>query len=820
MSTGNTPQRLIGQNACLAALKHALKNHPLVTLVGPGGCGKTTLAQTVLTQHEGPSAFLDLSVVDDSSMVPLTVARQLLADRLPRDASPTTALIQDLQGKKHLLVLDNFEQVLDARAFVKHLLETCPDLTLLVTSRAPLSVREEQVIHVPPLASSDQAEITPAVLLFLQVASHHRANYQPDPEELRTINLLCQHLDGLPLAIELAAARIGLLEPHEMLHRLKATLPLPGASRKDLPDRQRTMDSVARWTVSLLEVRHRHLLQDLSILTGSWTFDAARRSCRYDWDDATVVDSVAALADFQLIKRHATTGSEPRFVLLETVRSYMRRELQQTPEFLRGAYLRIARWMLALTQDFVGAVGTRRQSEAISRIQQENNDLYAILDWLLQSDETQLLTLLAVNLRQYWMVTGQVQEGSNVLNQLLTSHHVEKMDVPSLIRLFQGAGAVARAMRQLAEARHWYERAYHHARSINDLVLEVSSLTNLGLLATLTFDHDHAYTMFLHALPGARSLKNNQGTGIILHNLANLCTWRGLYSEAEDWALQALDIWRLEGDLHRLTATRINLGIIYSRTSEYQRAMEVFREAERQAHDMHSTAIQVTALSNLTHVLVLAGRPHEASTLLQAHRELIDAAGSPEDHAQCLHTQGLLLLDNQPQEALTPLLDALQHHLELRNHTEIQRVASSLLQAATRSGHLVLQQVIQRSLEAYNSPSEFVDPTQKLKSLLKELPAPQGSDDLPEATSNTPLMGTHGMDAALRSTAGALEVLTQREMEIVNLVAAGKSNKTIASILGISPFTVRFHMSSALSKLGLKSRVQVAALVLQAQHGP
>src|SRR5215213_7952186 len=346
---GNLPvplTRLIGRKQDLAAVRNTLLRSEtrLLTLIGPPGIGKTRLSLAVA--HEVQAAFADgasfvaLAPLSDPSLVIATTA---LALGIKENAGQS--LLQTLKAalysKRLLLVLDNFEQVLEAAPLVVELLEACPGLKALITSRAALHVRGERLYALPVLLLPDLTQLpttgalarTPAIALFVERAQAVRPDFRLTAQNAQTVAEICVRLDGLPLAIELAAARIGLLSPEALLVRLEQRLAVLTDGARDLPPRHRTLRAAIGWSYELLDASEQALFRRLGVFVGGCALEVAEAVCNAEGDlPWTVVDGLAALLDKSLLRLETGVDGEPRFVMLETIRAYALERLAASGE--------------------------------------------------------------------------------------------------------------------------------------------------------------------------------------------------------------------------------------------------------------------------------------------------------------------------------------------------------------------------------------------------------------------------------------------------------------------------------------------------------
>ncbi len=403
---------------------------------GPGGVGKTRLALHVATDLEADFpdgiAFADLSPIRDPELVTSTVAHALgLLDTYDRPVAAT--LRAHLATKRLLLVLDNFEHVLAAAPLVSHLLAACPSLVILVTSRARLHVSGERIFPVPPLGLPDVTEpasvadllATDAVRLFAIRAQGTDPTFSLTPENAQAVAEICCRLDGLPLAIELAAARTNVLRPAALLSRLVQRLPLLADGPRDLPARQRTLRAAIAWSHGLLSPEEQALFRRLAVFAGGCALEAAGAVAGGPGEDGSeVLDGVTSLVENSLLRREDGPGGEPRFAMLETVREYALERLAASGEMdeVRGRH---AAWCVAFAEQAESGLTGVEGSRWLDRLEVELDNLRVALAWLLDRGEAEAGLRLASATWFFWEARGGLAEGRSWLERVLEATAAE-----------------------------------------------------------------------------------------------------------------------------------------------------------------------------------------------------------------------------------------------------------------------------------------------------------------------------------------------------------------------------------------------------------
>jgi predicted ATPase/class 3 adenylate cyclase len=591
----------VGRERELTDLRALLGASRLVTLVGPGGAGKTRLAQRVASSLADAFAdgitFVDLAPISDPSLVEATIAGALrLRGEDPR--SPHERLIEYLRDRQLLLILDNFEQLLAAAPSVVELVEAAARSSVLVTSRAPLRVRGEQTFQVPPLAVPGEVEasatdvvVYEAVTLFVDRARSIRPGLTISDADLPVIGQIVARLDGLPLAIELAAARVNILSPKALLDRLADRRTLTAQGARDLPARQRTLQATITWSHDLLDPADQRLFARFGVFVGGADFDAAERIAAAT-DEAgeadntseageSLLDRIASLVDNSLIQRIETSTGEPRLRMLETIRAFARERLDDDPR--RADVERAhAAYYLALAEAAKSGMEGDDPQTWLDRLELELDNLRAALRWAITAPDPELGLCLVAALWRFWHLRGHITEGRRWAAAILAlpGRPGDGITTAALI----GAGGLAYWQVDMVAARSYYEEGLRIASDTADRWGEAEALRNLGWILAATGDREAAERSFERSAAIFEELDDDRGLAGIAFG-AGLRRWMvDDYPGARDRYADALHRYEALGDAYWTATCRSALGQVDRVTGQlagavdqYTTAMGIFR---------------------------------------------------------------------------------------------------------------------------------------------------------------------------------------------------------------------------------------------------
>ena len=818
----------------------------LLTLTGPGGVGKTRLglsiASALLHDFVDGVFFVSLAPISDPQLVIPTIA-QTLGLWETTDQPVHEQLKMYLRDQHLLLLLDNFEQIVGAAPLVADLLSSCPWLKAIVTSREVLHVRAEQEFLVPPLALPDAKRLPAleelsqyeAVALFIERAQAVKPGFQLTSTNARAVAEICVSLDGLPLAIELAAARMKLLTAHALLTRLGHRLAVLTSGSQDLPVRQQTLRTTLAWSYDLLTAEEQSLFRQLSVFVGGCTLEAIEALYQSVSNTTTdMLQTITSLLDKSLIQQIEQDGEEPRLLMLETIREYGIECLQAQGELeiTRRAH---ALYYLALAEEANTYLFSAEADRWLERLEQEYGNLRAALEWILEReheevrDDLEIAVRLGVALWRFWTMRGYLSEGRSFLERVLT-------------------------------------RSEHSTRPVRAKVLLA-----VGMLAWYQEDFIRIEELAAEALPLYQQLGDRSGVATFLLGMAGVTLHRHNITSARALAEEALAIFKTENYTWMAAAVLLFLGRLASAQHDYARARQLFEESLALYRKLGYQPDLVWPLLYIARDLIIQGEQAQVRPLLEEVYLLCKKVGNKLALAHALGFLGQLTLEQgEMDKAMTHLTESLRLNQEAGNQRGISwsllllaslaavqgnseqarslyKQSLSIATALERSGliasclqglaallsgqgHLTraaylwgaaetvrpdsiasLPRVLRASIEQARTNARrqlgdepFVKALNNGKSMtIEQILTVEESAIVPDQVPPSP---TPDLTTVQQAPSSFPADLTAREIEVLRLVARGLTDIQVAEQLVISPRTVNWHLSTIYSKLGVTSR--------------
>ncbi len=885
------PTRLIGREREVEHVRRQLLEPDvrLVTLTGAGGSGKTRVALAVaaalLDTFKDGVWLVELAALTDPELVPSAVASSLgVTQRRGRSVRET--LLEALQTRSVLLVFDNCEHLVHACATLAHgILDTCRSVRILASSREPLRIAAERTWQVPTLPQPDPChmpaleELTnyPAVQLFVERTRAVQHAFALNVQNGAAVAGICARLDGLPLAIELAAARMQVLAPEQILERLDDAFRLLVGGRRTAPTRQQTLTATLDWSWVLLEEREQRLFERLSVFVGAWDLAAAEVVCvGGEVTTDAVLDLLAQLVNKSLVGVESTTGeSSARYRFLEVVRQYALERLEARHE-VQAFQDRHFNFFGDLAHVAGMALRGPEQQVWLDRLDREHGNLRGALTWTRNHGQVTAGLKMAVDLWRFWSIRGHLAEGREWLATLLELSDSQLVPIELLsagqsaqghLTFAQGdwaraelcfetslalsresgdSAGVAASIRDLgtvAQGQGEYDRAYRllvqslsQWRELGDMAGVATCLDDLGEIARHRGDYDQAAELDTESLALKRNLGDVCGAAFSLNELANVARHRGDYKRGQAFASEALALQREIGDRRGTGYSLNNLGIMAQVRGEHQAAAHLYEEALmlfREAGDKRGLSVVLPGLSGIAQARGdLEAARVLAEQALELHRELgedraiaqrlgglgrIACAAGDTQRAWNVHRESLALFSRiGDKRGVAMALDGIATVAALDGHS---RFAAELFGVAN---------ALRDAIHAAPDFGAYVD-TRVGERAVAELRHSLGDEafaqawesgrSLPVAQAITEVLSSNSLPLETRagkpSPRQRGSPLTSRERDVVRLVAEGRTNREIGGALVISAGTARVHVEHVLAKLGLRSRAQIAVWAVE-----
>jgi predicted ATPase/DNA-binding XRE family transcriptional regulator len=635
-----SPTSLIGRGQELARLAEYLSDPGirLVTLIGPPGIGKTRLsmevARVALSTFPDGVFFVALAPLDDPKLVALTVVQTLGFEEMGQ-TSPMERLKDGIGNKHLLLALDNLEHIIEGAApLIADLLLACSRLKILTTSREALRVPGEWLYPVPALnfptttelQSIHQEEISQfaALTLFAERARAVRPDFKLSAENIKSVASICIQLDGLPLAIELIAARIRLMSPQGLVDRLSDQLTLHTDGMRAVSARQKTLHNAVAWSYDLLTDEEQELFARLSIFVGGFTLYAAESIFSGMSTRKTIADLMASLVDKSLLQRTFDARGEPKFTMLVTIQQFAREHLRRL-----GDETETQNWHLAHFVDFAERADQEMhgpdQFEWLDRLEVEHDNLRAAWDFAIEND-IELASRLASALLEFWSMRGNPSEGRAWLAKLLERTN-QWAQTAKRAYLLVGAGQLAYIQQDSASARRQLEEALLIARGIGDKKKIAFALLWLGRTAHDLRDDQAAHLCIEECLKIYQELNDQWGIAMAMFHLSIMDADQGHYTEAEEQSMKSLFKFQQLGDKHRAGQVLNTLGELSRLRGNYQRAGKLYQEAIEIFREQRSRHPMAIPFFNLAWVSLHGGDDRKAWALFEESLELCNEYG-------------------------------------------------------------------------------------------------------------------------------------------------------------------------------------------------
>ncbi|GAC1389996.1 MAG: hypothetical protein NVSMB38_06090 [Ktedonobacteraceae bacterium] len=829
----------------------------LLTFTGTGGIGKTRLSLQVALEllYDFPHGIfiIPLASVTEPDLVLLVIAQTLgLAVVGER---PLFVRLKEFLAEKHLLLLlDNFEQVVAAAHYIVELLMNCSKLKVLVTSRSILRVRGEYEFPVPPLVLPDPKRREaveavaqyPSVVLFMQRAMASRPTFQLTATNANTIANICVRLDGLPLAIELAAAYIKLLPPLVLLARLEHRLQLLTGGAQDLPERQQTLRNTIKWSYELLSSDEQRLFRSIAIFTGGCTLEAIETLLSHIHITTQVLEGVTSLIDKSLLLQLEQTNGEARLHMLSTLREYGLECLTENGE-LEGMHRIHAEYMLALAEEAEQHIGGSEQALWLERLAREHNNLREALHWLMERGEQELLLRLSTALYWFWSVRGHFGEGRQWLRRaLMGSEHISKS---VRAKALNAAGALAYNEDEHEQGELLCSESLMLYRELGDKHGCAISLYWLGQIACWT-KHDYvlAITQAEEALHLFEETHDTSGVADVILLLAYVAMNQGMYTEAIARLEMGLALFQGRDDLWGVCYTLHYLGRIHFSIGKYAKAKTLLEECLATSKKIgyrddianipsllgqialkHGDSVTARSLIEESLLLNREGGGNSNIAMSLAHLAKVMFAEGKYSAARVSYEESFIFLEKvDDKEQLAFCLEGLAEVVMVQGQAEwaaqLWGAAASLRQEIGTPMFPIDVAAYERALDsarthlgeaafliAYHA-GQAMTPAQALTVQGQSRKTTDPLDEVTMSSSLQPMVPTSPSTEAVPNAG-----LTAREREVLRFVARGLTSPQIAKELCISTLTVNAHLRSIYNKLDVTSRS--AATRYAIEHG-
>jgi predicted ATPase len=653
---------LVGAEEAVAAVRGRLESPAvrLLTLTGLGGIGKTRLAVCVATEllHAFPDGvyFVALDSLHDPALIPMQINKVLGLSE--RKGPPLDILQQWLLHKQLLLVLDSFEHLIAAKSLISALLAAAPTLKLLVTSRVPLKLYGEYEYQVLPLAlpscelvaASRQLVEAPAVSLFIERAQAMNRTFALTEENLVAIARICTYLAGIPLAIELAAARSKLISPAAMVPYLRQSLPLLSAGPRDLPERHQTLHNTIEWSYKLLTAEEQRLFRCLGLFSGSLTLRAVEQIClpeeagaphaHQPEHDFALIDRLGALLDASLIvKKEEDSFGNVRFAMLDFIREYARDRLRECgeEELLQGRY---AAYYLALVEEGDLKLSGHEQRAWLAYLEQEHDNIRNVLNWAFSHQEVEIVLRLSGSMWRFWQRRSYLSEGRHWMERAAELGNAHSPQHPALIKVLWGAGWFAFMYNDWRPSERYFEQGLALAQEQSDRHSIGLILHGLGRIIQYRGDYQRARQCFETSLSIFRELGDLEETAWALDHLAALAIVQEQFQGAQPLLEESLVLFQQVGHRAATGQSLHRLGLVAFRQGDVTNGLALLEASLRLSREMGVTWITAGSLTTLAKIVLEQGQREQAQSLLKEALLLHNEVSSREGTATTLEALG------------------------------------------------------------------------------------------------------------------------------------------------------------------------------------
>src|SRR5215203_5627364 len=788
----------VGREREMVEVKRMLAMTGLLTLTGTGGCGKTRLALEVARELIGTYQdgvwLVELAPLSEGALVPQVMAGTLGVQEQP-GLPPLQSLLDALGDKEMLLVLDNCEHLIDAAArLTVALLSSCPRLRVLATSRESLGVTGELGWFVAPLSaphtqqSSTMEELGgyESARLFADRASSRHPGFELTPENAQAMAQVCARLEGIPLAIELAAARIGMLSVEQISDRLGHSLKLLMGEDRTADHRHQTLRAALEWSFELLGEPEQILFRRLSAFAGGFTLDAAESvGAGESIDEEDVLELLSHLVDKSLVVAKENWETGARYRQLEPIRQYATEKLKVSGE-AEAVGRRHTEFFLALAEKAEPELSRSQQAEWLDRLETEHDNLRAALSWAL-GREIDSGFRLAGALCRFWHTRGFLSEGRRYLEAVARSDVV-----PATLRAkaLDALGWIAEPQGDYERARAAYEESLELYRSSNDKTGVANVLGDLGSLALDRGDYEEATSLLEESLTLHRELGSKEGVIGILDSLGVLASAKGDREESIAFLSEALAVSRGTGNVRRNATSLGNLGITMLVHGDPEQAMVLLEESLTLFQEIGDSSNIAIGLMYSALAALIKGENERVEALSQASLDLLQKAEDKQYIADCLE----IMAGGASAQGLA------QRAARLWGAAEAMRAAIGV----------PLQPEDRKLLDPYLATARS-----NLGEVAWETTLAEGRAMMPEQAMEYSLSAEDPVARRLGRRPATLAPLTPREEEVAVLVSRGLTNRQIASELFISEHTVATHITKILKRLALSSRSRLSAWVAE-----